>query len=193
MPRIKDARLLNEPFCPGSAERIEWASGALVEWGDSFQTRRDRPRISVSELTGDCFVVVFTQIFDELANKIRAEQRDAISAWVVEDPHPETAEDDDLSPVSWPSEVARFCRDYNVQPALRSACRLAKDCFPSATITGIHRQEDPETGQEWVQVRLTTSATIEEAGKAYNRYTSKWVGATDSYARKLIRLSFKLA
>lgn len=91
-----------------------------------------------------------------------------------------------------PNEVEAFCREHGITDQLKLSTQLAAGCFKSQDIS-CEVEDDYETDDRWVVVRVRTSGTVEEILAAHDKYTTAWVAAVRGPERFLIRLSSYIA
>src|SRR2546430_8350911 len=91
---------------------------------------------------------------------------------------------------AWLSEdLLRFCSQQGILPYLPVAIDLAKTCFPSLQELHPQREQDPETGEEWLVLDIVLQGDEEKILDAYEQYTDLWVAAVSWPDRAKIRLS----
>jgi len=94
---------------------------------------------------------------------------------------------------AWLSEdLLRFCSQQGILPYLPIAIDLAKTCFPSLQELHPQREQDPETGEEWLVLDIMLQGDEEKILDAYDRYTDLWVAAVSWPERDKIRLSYNI-
>jgi hypothetical protein len=55
-------------------------------------------------------------------------------------------------------------------------------------------ETDPETGERWIEIRLTVSGPNEQAvADAYDRYAARWVAAVPWPQHNWVRLTYLIA
>jgi hypothetical protein len=68
---------------------------------------------------------------------------------------------------------------------------LASECFADIRAISTSYESDPETGERWIELRLTVGATDERAvADAYDRYAARWVAVVPWPQHNLVRLSY---
>jgi hypothetical protein len=92
-----------------------------------------------------------------------------------------------------PDAVRAFVREAALTKYLETAVELAKSVFPSARDLAVELEHDPEEGDRWVVLRVTTSGSSAEVLAALQAYSAKWVEVVPWPQRHLIRLSFHIA
>jgi hypothetical protein len=90
---------------------------------------------------------------------------------------------------TWPGEVRAFCRRHALTSQLRHALALAREQFPNRLGLGLHLRQDPEDGQQWVEIKVDTPGPVREVLAARLAYLSRWVAAAPPDARPRVRLS----
>jgi hypothetical protein len=79
------------------------------------------------------------------------------------------------------------------QAILPSAEALVRSCFLDVQGRQATFESDPETGEQWIELRLTIKGTPAEVADAFDRYVSKWVAAVPWPQHNLVRLSYAIA
>jgi hypothetical protein len=95
---------------------------------------------------------------------------------------PASATHDELAPGM---DVAR-----SLLPAAEA---LAVECFQDVRQRLVECQSDPETAEQWIELRLTVSGTPEEVANAYDRYVARWVAAVPWPNHNWVRLCYIIA
>ena len=94
---------------------------------------------------------------------------------------------------AWLSEdLLRFCSQQGILPYLPIAIDLVRTCFPSLQELHSQREQDPETGEEWLVLDVVIQGDEEQVLDAYDRYTDHWVSAVPWPERNKIRLSYNI-
>jgi len=94
---------------------------------------------------------------------------------------------------AWLSEdLLRFCSQQGTSPYLSVAIDLAKTCFSGLQELHPQREEDPETGEEWLVLDVVIQGNEEQILEAYDRYTDLWISAVPWPERSKIRLSYSV-
>jgi hypothetical protein len=76
---------------------------------------------------------------------------------------------------------------------LSLALELAQKHFDMARAPEVEREQDSETGEEWITLDVVVRATPEEFFNHYDRYTDALVATIPWPERDKIRLSYRLA
>lgn len=91
------------------------------------------------------------------------------------------------------AEIERFCRHHGLVHSLSLARNLVSQFFPLAEEPTVQREQDPETGEEWITLDIVVRVNAEEFADRYDRYTDAFVAAVPWSERDKIRLSYRLA
>src|SRR5260221_9128400 len=78
------------------------------------------------------------------------------------------------------------------QALLPSAEALVRSCFLNVQGRQATFESDPETGEQWIELRLTMKGTPAEVADAFDCYVSKWVAAVPLPHHKMIRAFFRV-
>lgn len=88
--------------------------------------------------------------------------------------------------------VGRFVRRGGLARHVATARRLAGEEFKTTAPPRLELHEDPETAEQWVEVRLSVAGEPGEVLRAYNRYTARWLASVPPGAVGKIRLAFQV-
>jgi hypothetical protein len=88
-----------------------------------------------------------------------------------------------------PEPVLSFCRQHGVLAQLEAAVELARDCFEPSRLQ-IEAEQDPETGEQWLVIRVAVAGERELVRLAYRDYVRQWLRLVPGPERFLIRLSY---
>jgi hypothetical protein len=100
---------------------------------------------------------------------------------------------DDLAPYAEDrDQLLAFCHRHGLLLILRTAVELAQRFFKPSSLRS-HVERDPETGEEWIVVRVTVPAKPDQVRNAYRSYTREWARMMRGPERFLVRLSYDLA
>ena len=105
---------------------------------------------------------------------ISAEQREALA------PTPRS----DFS-----TEVQAFCEKHKIASYLAQAISLARQCFSNVDSLDVEMERDPETGDEWIVLRVAIRMAEVDAASARKRFSVEWVASVPWPQRHLICLS----
>jgi hypothetical protein len=97
----------------------------------------------------------------------------------------------EISPVSFPDEVEAFCLAHGLAGHLSTAVKLARTCFDPITLQ-IELDQDDDTDEQWIVVRVDVRGSQESVLAAKQRYTGAWVAAVPWPERHSINLSFNI-
>lgn len=75
---------------------------------------------------------------------------------------------------------------------LPAAEALAFECFQNVRNRQVSCESDPETAEQWVELRLTVTGSPEEVANAYDRYVAGWVAAVPWPKRNWLRLCYTI-
>ena len=99
----------------------------------------------------------------------------------------------DLGEDVWLSaDLLGFCSQQGVLSYLSIAIDLIRTCFPSLQELYPQREQDPETGEEWLMLNVVIRGDEGQILDAYDRYTDLWVSAVPWPERNKIRLSYNI-
>src|SRR4051812_16676202 len=91
-------------------------------------------------------------------------------------------------------KVAPVPNEYAAaQSLLPIADALARECFSDVRDRKTTHESDPETGERWIELRITVSGTPAEIADAFDRYVGGWVTAAPWPQHNLVRLSYAIA
>lgn len=93
------------------------------------------------------------------------------------------------SPVILPPDVRAFCGKHGIGDYLEQAVTQAYQLFSGVERLETEMEQDPETGDEWVVLRIAVRASEEEVADARKRYSAEWVASVPWPQRHLICLS----
>lgn len=89
-------------------------------------------------------------------------------------------------------EVKRFCEEHGLMQYLISAIDIVRKCFPTIQELFLEKEEDPESGEEWIVIDITVGGEIEEVLENYNNYITMFVSGIPWPAREKIILSYNI-
>ena len=90
------------------------------------------------------------------------------------------------------SDVLRFGLREGLLEALGQALELAQLCFPSVLSRAVDLDQDPDTGDEWLTVRIGVQGGKRQVLDSYRQYTRQWVAALPWPTRGKVRLTYAL-
>jgi hypothetical protein len=76
---------------------------------------------------------------------------------------------------------------------LPAAEALAAECFAQVRHRQVACETDPETAEQWIELRLTVSGAPEEVANAYDHYVGRWVAAVPWPNHNWVRLCYTIA
>jgi hypothetical protein len=88
-----------------------------------------------------------------------------------------------------PPEVRTFCDKHGIVDYLEQGVAQAYRTFSAIEHLEAEIERDPETGEEWVVLRIAVRASEEEVAEARKRYSAEWVASVPWPQRHLICLS----
>jgi hypothetical protein len=91
-----------------------------------------------------------------------------------------------------PQALADFCLRHKIQGYVQVAIDLVKRHFQAVSEVHLQPEVDPDTGEEWLVVDLTTEGDIDEILACYDKYTNHWVSSVPWPERNKIRLSYDI-
>src|SRR4051812_38002410 len=90
------------------------------------------------------------------------------------------------------SALERFVADHELGGHVDTARALASEEFQLASRPQVSFSEDPETGEQWVEIALAVRGSCDDVTAAHNRYTRRWVAAAPNEVLPLIRLAYEV-
>jgi hypothetical protein len=93
-----------------------------------------------------------------------------------------------IAPPEVPTDTPMRTREL-----VRAASDLVVRCFVGARSLRVTREVDPETNEQWLELRLSVDATPQQAADAFDRFVAEWVAAVPWPDHHLVRLSYSLA
>jgi hypothetical protein len=75
---------------------------------------------------------------------------------------------------------------------LPTAEALAEECFADVRRKRVTWEADAETGERWLELRLTVGGDGHDVAAAYDRYVARWVSAVPWPQHHWVRLSYEL-
>jgi hypothetical protein len=97
-----------------------------------------------------------------------------------------------LTPPVLPPDVRIFCDKRGIGGYLEHAIALAQRSFSAVESLVAEMEQDPETGDEWVVVRIAVPLSEEEVAEARKHYSAEWVATVPWPERHLICLSCQI-
>jgi hypothetical protein len=88
-----------------------------------------------------------------------------------------------------PEPILAFCRQHGILVKLETAVELARECFEPSGLQ-IEPEQDPETGEQWLVIRVAVAGEKESLRQAYRNYVRQWLRLVPEQERFLIRLSY---
>ena len=85
-------------------------------------------------------------------------------------------------------EVKNFCRRFGITRYVPVVFHLVEESFLCVARPEIYPECDPETGEEWLVIRVTVKGPLEEVLDQYREYTKKKVEKVPFPHRDAIRL-----
>lgn len=89
-------------------------------------------------------------------------------------------------------ETLRFCLNKGILRYLGVAGSLVEKHFPTIQELYMAPEQDPESGEEWINLEITIKGDMEEVLTNYDSYTDEWILAVDWPERNNIRLSYNV-
>lgn len=72
------------------------------------------------------------------------------------------------------------------------ALTLAHECFPTSPRLDLEEVTDPESGEQWLNIRVQAPGSVDEALAAYNRFIERWTEQAPPAAVNQISLTCDL-
>jgi hypothetical protein len=72
-------------------------------------------------------------------------------------------------------EIDAFCLRLGVRKHVPIAIQIVEESFSSARELALEREQDPETGEEWLVLDLTISGGVDDFLREYDQFTEKKV------------------
>lgn len=94
--------------------------------------------------------------------------------------------------VSINEDVRLYCENHGILEYLYEALNLINKHFESFQALEIFIEQDPETGEEWVNFNVIVAGGMEQILKSYSDYTHDWVAIVQWTGRKMFRLSYDI-
>ncbi len=91
-----------------------------------------------------------------------------------------------------PADVLRFAMRHGISQYLTRAAELVTESIPDVQQVDSWVECDPENGDEWVQLEVTTTAGSDAVYEGHTAYTRKWAAAVPVPAMKRICISFNM-
>jgi len=89
-------------------------------------------------------------------------------------------------------DVLHFCVQHGILPYLSVTIDLIERCFSSIIELQLQQEQDPETGEEWLILDVTTSGEVDEVLNNHETYTDALVSSVPWPERDKIRLSYSI-
>ena len=98
-----------------------------------------------------------------------------------------------LPPPDVSGPLQEFTDRHGLAPLIESAKQLAEHCFTLDVPVLIRKVDDPESGDEWVEMRVRARGEIADVGKAHDEYTRRWLELVPANKALMIRLAIRIA
>jgi hypothetical protein len=92
----------------------------------------------------------------------------------------------------WTPEEREFIERRGIMPLVKRAIELAQAHFESSRIA-VYISGDPESGAQWIVVRSTTSASVDNTLKAYGKLKRQWLKEAPDGDPSLVRFTYHIA
>jgi len=93
---------------------------------------------------------------------------------------------------AYPDNVARYCTSNDLHPALKAAVRIAWESFAPVRELTVDLDQDPETGEQTLLIRVASTLSVEEGLRRKRQYTQRLAASASADARERIRLLFDI-
>ena len=80
----------------------------------------------------------------------------------------------------------------DIKETLIEAISLANKHFTDVQTIDVRWEQDPEAGENWIAVEVTTKDEVDEVLEKYDNYTNEWVSLVPWNKRERIRLSYDI-
>jgi hypothetical protein len=91
-----------------------------------------------------------------------------------------------------PSNVLYFCYQERILRHVPVAVEIIEKSFSTVTGLQMDLEEDLETGEEWLELKLSVKGEVNEVLEDYDKYTELLVSSIPSSARYNMRLSYNI-
>ena len=92
-----------------------------------------------------------------------------------------------------PREVDEFCESRGLVPYLKTVYSLVDQSFDVQGPVQLAREEDAETGEQWIEIGVTVRGEAAQVLDAYDRFTDRWLNSVPAFVRDSFRLAYRLA
>jgi len=89
-------------------------------------------------------------------------------------------------------EVKGFCEEHDLLQYLISVIDMVREFFPTIQELSLEKEEDPESGEEWIVIDINVRGGIEEVLENYNNYITMFVSVIPCSEREKIILSYNI-
>lgn len=89
--------------------------------------------------------------------------------------------------------LREFIDRHGLAPLIETATQIAEQCFPLEAPILIRKVEDPESDDEWVEMRLRAHGDLQDVGEAHDRYTRRWLESVPANKALMVRLAIRIA
>jgi hypothetical protein len=92
-----------------------------------------------------------------------------------------------------PQEVDEFCKSRDLVPYLMTVYSLVGQSFDLLGPVQSGREEDAETGEQWIEIAVTVRGEIAQVLDAYDRFMDRWLNSVPAFVRDSFRLAYRVA
>lgn len=92
-----------------------------------------------------------------------------------------------------PQEVDEFCQARGLVPYLTTVYLRVGQSFDVLGPVQLAREEDAESGEQWIEIGVTVRGEIAQVLDAYDRFTDRWLNSVPAFVRDSFRLAYRLA
>ena len=88
------------------------------------------------------------------------------------------------------SELAAFVHAHNLPGPLEIALKLVEESFGSVDQVEISMMDDPESGEQWVDLAFPVTGETSQILASHDRYVGLWLNAVPRSVARLVTLAF---